>query len=74
MNPCEIKIMKNEIYAQYGYQFHQNGSMIHYFNKQSWYKDLPKTTVDAGYIYGHFMTHTEKHNVKLLVNYEGNCK
>ena len=73
MEPCEVKIMKNEIYAQYGYEFHQNGTMITYFNQLEWYRQMPKISSDAGYIFRNYMTRTERHNVQLLVNYEGSC-
>lgn len=62
----ELKIMKNEIYARYGYVFHVNPAMVSHFERQSWYKALPKTTRDAGYLYVHYLNRNEQYNVQLV--------
>jgi len=38
--PEELQIMRNEIFARYGYIFKANGKMDNYFKKQDWYKSL----------------------------------
>ena len=70
LEPHEIKIMKNEIYAKYGYEFHRTGSMIRHFANNTWYQSIPKTTRDAGKIYAREMTDIERSNVDLLIRYE----
>ncbi|MBN2693364.1 YARHG domain-containing protein [bacterium] len=59
----EQKIIKNEIFARYGYIFKSGGDMESYFNKQEWYKPEYKN-VDE------FLTSIEKQNIKLLLNLE----
>lgn len=62
----ELKIMKNEVYARYGYEFHVNPAMVSHFQKQAWYQQVPKTTQDAGYLYVHALNRNEQYNVTLL--------
>lgn len=62
----ELKIMKNEIYARHGYVFHVNPAMVRYFDKQSWYKKVPKSTQDAGFLFSHSLNENERFNVLLL--------
>ncbi len=38
----ELKIMRNEIFARYGYIFKKGGEMDTYFNKQDWYLGIKK--------------------------------
>lgn len=63
MTPAELKIMRNEVYARYGYIFNVNGEMDKYFRAQKWYS--PKNeNVDK------FMTELEKQNVKIIQTIE----
>ncbi len=55
----ELKIMRNEIYARYGYRFREGGEMAAYFEKQEWYKKEYQN-VD------HFITDLEKLNIALI--------
>lgn len=59
MSTDKLKIMRNEIFARYGYTFIKGGKMDTYFRAQSWYKPQHKN-VDA------FLTEIEKHNIKLI--------
>jgi hypothetical protein len=34
----QLRIMRNEIFARYGFIFQKNGAMDHYFSKQKWYR------------------------------------
>jgi hypothetical protein len=38
MSAYELKIMRNEIYARYGYRFIPGGAMDKYFSDQTWYR------------------------------------
>lgn len=38
MSSQELKIMRNEIFARYGYIFQEGGEMDKYFRQQRWYK------------------------------------
>jgi hypothetical protein len=63
MSPSELKIMRNEVYARYGFIFSFNGEMDKYFKGQKWYS--PKNTnVDK------CMTDLEKQNIKLIQSIE----
>jgi len=73
LTPCELKILKNEIYARYGYQFHKNPVMVTYFNSQEWYRNTPKVSHNSAYIYMRYLSPIEKANVNLLSRYEGRC-
>ncbi len=64
------KVMKNEIYAKYGYEFHITGLMIKHFEKNQWYQSIPKKTTNAGRIYLEEMSDIERRNVDLLIKYE----
>lgn len=55
----DLKIMRNEIYARYGYIFAAGGEMEKYFAKQDWYAPQHEK-VDA------FMTTLETANIKLI--------
>jgi hypothetical protein len=55
----DLKIMRNEIYARYGYKFEPNGSMDTYFRSQLWYQ--PRN-IDAN----NCLTAIEKENVSLI--------
>lgn len=56
MTPKELKIMRNEIFARYGYTFKSGGEMDTYFRKQDWYEPN-YTQVDQ------FLTELEKANI-----------
>jgi hypothetical protein len=55
----ELKIMRNEIYARYGYLFTSKGEMDLYFRKQDWYVSL-NDNVD------NYLTEIEKENIKRI--------
>lgn len=55
----ELKIMRNEIFARYGYQFIPGGKMDTYFRKQAWYTPQ-HSKVDQ------FLTPLEKQNIKAI--------
>jgi hypothetical protein len=62
LSKYELKIMRNEIYARYGYIF-QTDDMRDYFNRQSWY--VPKyTDVNP------FISRIEKKNIELIKYFE----
>ena len=55
----DLKIMRNEIYARYGYKFVLNGEMDKYFKSQEWY--IPRNNnVDS------IITGLEKINIELI--------
>jgi len=59
----ELKIMRNEIFARYGYIFKEGGEMNNYFKNEKWYK--PKlNNVDSK------LTQLEKYNIQLIRKYE----
>lgn len=55
----ELKRMRNEIFARYGYRFIPGGEMDTYFNQQDWYAGQ-HANVDT------FLTEVEKENVQLI--------
>jgi hypothetical protein len=59
MSSQELKIMRNEIFARYGYQFQEGGEMNQYFRKQNWYKAQHKNV-------NQFLTALEKRNIELI--------
>ncbi len=61
----ELVLMRNEIFARYGYQFKADGAMDNYFSSQKWYAAHHKN-VDG------FLTWLEKENIALLKNEEPN--
>ncbi len=63
MTKSDLEIMRNEIYARYGYIFKPNGKMDKYFKKQSWYYGRNKT-VDK------FLTSLENRNIRLIQSFE----
>ena len=73
LSPCEIRLMKNEIFARNGYAFHLNPSMKAHFEQQAWYQNTPKKSSDAGEIYQRYLSPTEKFNAKFLLRFEGDC-
>jgi len=59
----DLKIMRNEIFARYGYKFKSAGKMDKYFSTKSWYKGQYKN-VDS------FLTKIEKSNILFLKKHE----
>lgn len=66
-NAWEMKIMRNEIFARYGYVF-KSDAMKNYFGQQSWYTSLKKLDYnDDGSSY---LTDIELANIKTLLRLE----
>lgn len=63
MTKSELRIMRNEIFARYGYKFKTGGEMETYFNKQDWYFEQHDNVND-------FLTDLEKENIKLIQQIE----
>lgn len=59
MTKHDLKIMRNEILARYGYKFNPGGQMDNYFKKQGWYSGHHDNVND-------FLTELEKENIKLI--------
>ena len=59
----ELRIMRNEIFARYGYTFRSGGAMEAYFSQQEWYTPKEKN-VDT------YLTDLEKVNIKLIQSFE----
>jgi hypothetical protein len=59
----KLKIMRNEIFARYGYKFKEGGEMDKYFKTQSWYRGS-YDNVDS------FITQIEKNNITLIKQIE----
>jgi hypothetical protein len=63
MSPADLRIMRNEIFARYGYIFKTGGEMEAYFKTQSWYRGQ-HIHID------HFLTELEKENIRLILQAE----
>lgn len=63
MSKSDLQIMRNEIFARYGYKFISGGKMDTYFKKQSWYRGQHKN-VDS------FITDIERANITLIKQIE----
>lgn len=61
----ELEIMRNSIYARYGYKFKRK-DLLNYFSQYSWYSP---TTSDMGVIYD-MMNDNEKYNVDFIKKHE----
>lgn len=61
-NKYELKIMRNEIFARYGYIFKTNDMRL-YFESQSWYSPRYEDVTS-------FLTEIEKGNIELIKRYE----
>lgn len=59
----ELKIMRNEIYARYGYKFKPGGEMDTHFRATSWYMPIYDDVSS-------FLTDIEKANIALLLRLE----
>lgn len=55
----ELAIMRNEIFARYGYIFKQGGKMEAYFKMQDWYRPIHPDV-------NSFLTEVELANIKLI--------
>lgn len=58
-NKIDLKRMRNEVYARYGFIFKEGGEMDKYFRKQQWY--IPDYKIVE-----RFLTEIEKKNVELI--------
>jgi hypothetical protein len=63
MTHSDLQLMRNEIYARYGYIFKPHGEMDLYFNKQSWYRGQNKNIDDC-------LTGLERRNIELIQSAE----
>ncbi len=72
LKPCEIKILKNEIFARHGYDFHRNRFIENYFESQTWYRKIRRKTRNERFVKRHF-SDIEKANVIFLARHEGVC-
>lgn len=63
MPKSDLKIMRNEIFARYGYKFKSGGEMEKYFKSQDWYSGQHDNVND-------FLTELEKENIKLIQQIE----
>ena len=63
MTKSDLKIMRNEVFARYGFVFQQGGEMDTYFRKQEWYRPQHKN-VD------NYLTAVERRNVTLIQKVE----
>lgn len=59
MTSTELQIMRNEIYARYGFIFKQDSEMERYFKKQRWYGGRYPDVAN-------FLTGLEKQNIELI--------
>ncbi len=55
----DLRIMRNEIYARYGYIFKPNGDLDNYFKKQRWYKGQHQDVSNS-------LTGLENQNIELI--------
>lgn len=63
MKKSDLKIMRNEIFARYGYKFKQGGEMDNYFKGQDWYSGQHNNVK-------RFETDLEKENIKMIQQIE----
>lgn len=59
LSKSELQVMRNEIFARYGYTFRAGGAMEAHFSAQDWYS-ADHTHVDA------FLTTLERRNIALI--------
>jgi len=59
MKVSDLKIMRNEIYARYGYIFNPGSEMDTYFKMQGWYKGQHRDVRT-------YLTDLEKRNIRLI--------
>ena len=65
----ERRLMKNEIYARHGYEFHKSRKVVAYFKTQTWYNEIPKVGKDGFYIFEHYFSKIEQVNVEFIKKY-----
>ncbi|WP_321369090.1 YARHG domain-containing protein [uncultured Draconibacterium sp.] len=58
-----LQIMRNEVFARYGYSFKEGGKLEQYFNKQNWYRPQHADVTD-------FLTQVELDNIELIKKIE----
>lgn len=63
MTKRDLKIMRNEIFARYGYKFRVGGEMDSYFKNQDWYLGQHDNVND-------FLTDLEKENIQRIQQIE----
>jgi RNA polymerase subunit RPABC4/transcription elongation factor Spt4 len=59
----ELRLIRNEIFARYGYIFKKNSDLDIYFRSQSWYKQNPNFSIDL-------LTKIEKDNATVIKKVE----
>ena len=59
----DLQIMRNEIFARYGYEFKEGGEMHEYFSQKNWYKPSNLDVTE-------FLTEVELANIKLIRSLE----
>jgi hypothetical protein len=69
LSKWELSIMRNEIYARHGYNFHINKKVRDHFLQQSWYNEIGEKTTNANYIH-QFFSDIEKKNIQMIQKYE----
>jgi len=62
-SPLVLKIIRNSIYARYGYDFKSGGEMEEYFEKNDWYYPSPRFSEKN-------LSIIEKENITKIVNIE----
>jgi len=65
MTLADLKMMRNEIYARYGYIFNPGSEMDTYFKMQGWYKGQHRDVSAC-------LTDLEKRNIRLIQMIENN--
>lgn len=63
MSKSELQIMRNEIFARYGYVFQSGGQMDRYFRNTNWYRPQ-YSNVDSR------LSQIERKNIELIQQYE----
>ncbi len=63
----QLQIMRNEIFARYGYIFKKGGAMDLYFRKESWYRPAIEDATP-------YLTSIEKANIELIQSAERKLK
>ena len=59
MSSENLKLMRNEIFARYGYTFKKDGEMDKYFKKQKWYRTQHQKVEQ-------YLTEIELYNIELI--------
>ena len=63
MNLSQLQIMRNEIFARYGYKFKESGKMHKYFKNQNWYMAIYDDV-------NSFLTEIELKNIEIIKKVE----